>query len=69
MLILTRRQAESFMIGDDITVAVLAVNGSQVRLGIKAPRAVPVHREEIFRRIEAERMSSQVKSDAGKSSA
>lgn len=54
MLILTRRTGESLMVGDDVSVTVLSVKGTQVRVGITAPREVPVHREEIFRRIEAE---------------
>jgi len=55
MLILTRRITESVMIGSEITVTVLEVNGTQVRLGIRAPKEVPVHREEIFERIKRER--------------
>ncbi|MCF3643336.1 carbon storage regulator CsrA [Rhizobium sp. TRM95111] len=51
MLILTRHIGEVVIIGNDITVTVLAVTGSQVRLGISAPRNVPVHREEVYRRI------------------
>ncbi len=51
MLILTRRPGESLKIGHDITVTVLGVNGNQVRLGIDAPRRVPVHREEVYERI------------------
>jgi carbon storage regulator len=51
MLILTRRVSESLKIGNDITVTVLSVNGNQVRLGVKAPREVAVHREEIYDRI------------------
>ena len=39
------------MIGDDVTVTILSVKGNQVHLGIKAPRDIPVHREEIYRRI------------------
>lgn len=54
MLILTRRVGETVMVGDDITVTVLGVKGYQVRVGIKAPRDVPVHREEIYERIQAE---------------
>ena len=54
MLILTRRVGESLMIGDEVTVTVLGVKGSQVRIGVKAPKKVSVHREEIFRRIQAE---------------
>jgi carbon storage regulator len=55
MLILTRRVGETIMIGDDVTVTVLGVQGSQVRIGVNAPNDVSVHREEIYRRIEAEK--------------
>lgn len=50
MLILTRRAGEALRIGDDIEVTVMAVNGSQVRIGINAPRDVAVDREEIAER-------------------
>ncbi|MEM8984689.1 MAG: carbon storage regulator CsrA [Pseudomonadota bacterium] len=55
MLILTRRIGESVVIDDDITVTVLGVKGNQVRLGIRAPRDVGVHRQEIFERIQREK--------------
>jgi carbon storage regulator len=55
MLILTRRIGECLKIGDDITISIEAIQRQQVRLGISAPREVPVHREEIFERIEGER--------------
>ena len=55
MLILTRRVNESFKVGDDITVTVMGINGSQVRLGIDAPKDVAVHREEIYERVQAEK--------------
>jgi carbon storage regulator len=55
MLILTRRTGESLRIGDDVEVTVMAVNGSQVRIGIKAPRSVAVDREEIAARKQRER--------------
>jgi carbon storage regulator len=50
MLILTRRAGESLRIGDEIEVTVMAVNGSQVRIGINAPRNIAVDREEIAER-------------------
>jgi len=52
MLILTRRVGESLMVGDDVTITVLGVKGNQVRVGVKAPKEVAVHREEILNRIE-----------------
>ncbi len=48
MLVLTRRANQSIMIGHDIVITVLEVRGDQVRIGIKAPRSVDVHREEVF---------------------
>lgn len=61
MLILTRRVSETLMIGDDITVTVLGVKGSQVRIGVNAPKDVSVHREEIYLRIQAEQADEAVK--------
>lgn len=54
MLILTRRVGETVMIGAEIQVTVLQVNGNQVRLGVAAPKHIAVHREEIYERIKAE---------------
>jgi carbon storage regulator len=54
MLILTRRTGETLRIGDDVEVTVMAVNGSQVRIGIKAPRNIAVDREEIAERKQRE---------------
>ncbi len=54
MLILTRRIGESVYIGDEVRLTVLGVRGTQVRLGINAPKDVPVHREEIYYKIKHE---------------
>lgn len=54
MLILTRKVGETIVIGDDIRVSVLSVQGNQVRVGVAAPRDVVVHREEIYDRIQSE---------------
>lgn len=58
MLVLTRKVNQSIIIGDGIEVVVLEVRGEQVRLGIKAPRDVAVHRKEIFDQIQAENESA-----------
>jgi len=55
MLILTRRIGENIRIGTDVSVKILRVNAGQVRVGIDAPEAMPVHREEVYVRIQKER--------------
>ena len=55
MLVLTRKSNQSIMIGDDIEVSVLAIMGEKVRIGIQAPRDVPVFRKEVYLEIQQER--------------
>ncbi len=54
MLVLTRKASQAIMIGEDVEVSVLAVTGDKVRLGIEAPRAVPVYRKEVWLEIKQE---------------
>jgi carbon storage regulator len=54
MLILTRRVGETVMVGNDVTVTIVGVKGSEVRIGINAPKDIAVHREEIYERIRRE---------------
>ncbi len=65
MLILTRRVGESVMIGDNVTITVLGVKGSQVRIGVNAPKDVAVHREEIYERIQKEHEAPVENSEEG----
>lgn len=58
MLVLSRRPQQSIMIGDAVVVTVLEVKGDQVRLGITAPRTIPVHREEVLVSIAAQATGS-----------
>lgn len=51
MLVLNREAGETFSIGDEISLQVLAVHGNQVRLGITAPRQIKIHRAEVYKRI------------------
>ncbi len=55
MLVLTRKGNQSIMIGDDIEVSVLAIMGEKVRIGVDAPRAVPVFRKEVYIEIQEDR--------------
>jgi carbon storage regulator len=58
MLVLTRKSNQSIMIGDDIEVSVLAIMGEKVRIGIQAPRDVPVFRKEVYLEIQDERVTT-----------
>lgn len=54
MLIITRRPGEKIMVGDEVVVEVIEVSGSSVRIGIAAPKSIPVYREEIWTAVRAE---------------
>jgi carbon storage regulator len=58
MLVLTRKTNQSIMIGDDVEVSVLAVSRDKIRLGITAPREVPVFRKEVYLSIKEEQLSA-----------
>ena len=60
MLILTRRTGESVMVGDEVVVTVLGVKGNQVRIGVSAPDDVGVHREEIYLKIQDEKLNEKL---------
>ena len=51
MLVLSRKQGERIVVGDDVTLTVLEVRGDRVKLGFAAPAEVPIHREEVYRSI------------------
>lgn len=55
MLILSRRVGEAIVIDEEVTVTILGVKGNQVRIGVNAPRAVTVNREEIHQRIQSQK--------------
>ena len=59
MLVLTRKSNQSIMIGDDIEVSVLSIMGEKVRIGIRAPREIPVFRKEVHLEIVQERAREQ----------
>jgi carbon storage regulator len=57
MLVLTRKSNQSIMIGDEVEISVLAIMGEKVRIGISAPRSIPVFRKEVYLEIQNERNS------------
>jgi carbon storage regulator len=63
MLVLTRKSNQSIMIGDDIEVSVLAIMGEKLRIGIQAPREIPVFRKEVYLEIQQERLAAAGKDD------
>lgn len=65
MLVLSRQRDESIMIGDDVEITIVDVRGDKVRLGITAPKIIPVHRREIYDAIQREREKDPPKKDEG----
>lgn len=63
MLVLSRQKDESIIIGDDIEVTIIDVRGDKVRLGIKAPKSVSVHRKEVYEAIQREKAQGNDRSD------
>ena len=55
MLVLSRQRDESIIIGDDIVITVVDIRGDKVRLGINAPKSIPVHRQEVYEAIQREK--------------
>ena len=65
MLIVSRRVGETIMIGDDVGLEVLGVTGAKVKIGVQAPRSVPVYREEIWEAVRTENQASAEPDPAG----
>ena len=66
MLVLTRKSNQSIMIGDDIEISVLAVMGEKVRIGIEAPRSVPVFRREVYVEIQEDQEEGEERDDVNR---
>ena len=66
MLVLTRKAGQSIMIGDEIEVSVLAIMGEKVRIGIEAPRSVPVFRKEVYVEIQEDQNGAAARRYASK---
>jgi carbon storage regulator len=67
MLVLSRKKDESIVINNDITIVVVEIRGDKVRLGVEAPKEVPVHRQEVFEAIaRGEKVVESVDSDSSK---
>ena len=59
MLVLSRHRDESIMIGDDVVITIVDIRGDKVRLGIKAPQEITVHRQEVYDAIKRENEATQ----------
>ncbi len=63
MLVLSRQKDESIIIGDDVEITIVDVRGDKVRLGITAPKSIPVHRREVYEAIQREKAAKAKASD------
>jgi carbon storage regulator len=66
VLVLTRKSNQSIMIGDDIEISVLAIMGEKVRIGIQAPRSVPVFRREVYVEIQEDQGTGEESADVNR---
>jgi carbon storage regulator len=64
MLVLSRKKNESIVINDDITIVVVEIRGDKVRLGVEAPKEVPVHRNEVYEAIRRNQQNGSVEGEA-----
>ncbi len=64
MLVLTRRKGEALVLGDDVEITVLEVSRHQVKLGVQAPRSVPVYRKEIYEKVREANRAAASSSDS-----
>jgi carbon storage regulator len=64
MLVLSRKKNESIIINDDITIVVVEIRGDKVRLGIEAPKEIPVHRNEVYEAIRRNQQAAKEQADA-----
>lgn len=65
MLALTRKVGESIMIGEDVEITIISINGEQIKLGINAPKNIAIHRKEVFLQIQEENKAAAGTSEAG----
>ena len=64
MLVLSRKKDESIIINDDIVITVVEIRGDKVRLGIQAPREIPIHRSEVYEAIQKEQQTAKEDEDS-----
>ena len=64
MLVLSRKEEESIMVGDDVEIKVVGINGNRVKLGIDAPKNLAIHRKEIWVKIQGDQASAPIESAA-----